>query len=391
MTTSQRHALALGQLAMLFVGSAVAAASLLADYPILTGQAVRYAVAAAGMWTCTRLRGRRLPRLTRRDAGWVFGVALVGLSGFNVVLIEATARIDPSVVGAVLGSTPIALAILGPLQAGRPIARRTLACALVVAAGVLLVERASGPLEPLGMALALLVLAGEVGFSLLAVRPLQRIGAVGVSFHAVWIAAVQLAVGALLLERHALRWPTTVEAGALAHMAVFVTVVAFVAWYTALQRLGADRAGLLVGTVAVTALATTALVDRGVPVDEQVAEPRRTGQSSREPAIQPPAIRQHGAHVGVVGGRAQRLGGDDVLPGVDRGLHHDDEAVLHRGHREVVGEQSLVGPGPQCLETVDSGRQAVEERTESGGVDHQPSRLAMVRRRTRSRGSSWMR
>ncbi|MPZ73057.1 MAG: EamA family transporter [Nitriliruptorales bacterium] len=106
----------------------------------------------------------------------------------------------------------------------------------------------------------MLVLAGEVGFSLLAVRPLQRIGAVGVSFHAVWIAALQLAVGALLLERHALRWPTPVETGALTHMAVFVTVVAFVAWYTALQQLGADRAGLLVGTVAITALATTALV-----------------------------------------------------------------------------------------------------------------------------------
>jgi len=260
MTTSHGRALALGQLAMLFVGSAVAAASLLADYPVLTGQAVRYAAAAAGLWAWTRLRSRRLPRLTRRDASWVFGVALVGMSGFNVVLIEATGRIDPSVVGAVLGGTPIALAVLGPLQAGRPIARRTLACALVVAAGVLLVERASGPLDPIGLALTLLVLAGEVGFSLLAVRPLRRIGAVGVSFHAVWIAAVQLAIGALLLERHALRWPTAVEAGALAHMAVFVTVVAFVAWYTALDRLGADRAGLLVGTVAVTALGTAALV-----------------------------------------------------------------------------------------------------------------------------------
>lgn len=260
MTISNGHALALGQLAMLFVGSSVAAASLLTDYPILTGQAVRYAAAAAGLWAFTRLRGVRLPRLTRGDAGWVFGVAAVGLSGFNVVLIEATARIDASVVGAVLGGTPIALAILGPLQAGRRIARRTLACAVVVAAGVLLVERASGPLNPVGMTLALLVLAGEVGFSLLAVRPLLRIGAVGVSFHAVWIAAAQLAGGALLFERNALRWPTAVETGALAHMAVFVTVVAFVAWYTALNRLGADRAGLLVGTVAVTALATAALV-----------------------------------------------------------------------------------------------------------------------------------
>lgn len=144
-TSSNRTALALGQLAMLFVGSSVAAASLLSDYPVLTGQAARYAVAAAGLWAWTRLRGRRLPRLTPRDAGWLFGVAVAGLSGFNVVLIEATARIGPSVVGAVLGGTPIALAVLGPLQARRPISARTVACALVVSAGVLLVERASAP------------------------------------------------------------------------------------------------------------------------------------------------------------------------------------------------------------------------------------------------------
>jgi drug/metabolite transporter (DMT)-like permease len=247
-------------LAMVMVGSSVAAASLLTAYPVLTGQAARYATAAAVLWVFTRARGRRLPPLTRRDAGWLVAVALFGLSGFNYVLIEATARVDPSIVGAVLGATPIALAILGPLQDRRPIAARTVGAAVAVTAGVVLVQRAAGPLDPIGLALALLVLVGEAGFALFAVPPLRRIGPVGVSFHATWIGAVQLALGALVLERGVLRLPTLTEAAALAHMALLVTVVAFVAWYGAISRLDADRAGLFLGLVPVTALITSALV-----------------------------------------------------------------------------------------------------------------------------------
>lgn len=258
--TSELSAALRALLAMVMVGSSVAAASLLTEYPVFTGQAARYAVAAVLLWAFTRARGRRMPSLTRRDAGWVVAVALFGLSGFNYVLIEATARVDPSVVGAVLGSTPIALAILGPLQERRPVAVRTVGCAVAVTAGVVLVERASGPLDPVGLVLALLVLVGEVGFALFAVPPLRRIGPVGVSFHATWIGAAQLALAAVVFERGELRPPTLPEAAALAHMAVFVTFIAFVAWYGAIARLGADRAGLFVGLVAVTALATSALV-----------------------------------------------------------------------------------------------------------------------------------
>jgi drug/metabolite transporter (DMT)-like permease len=245
---------------MVMVGSSVAAASLLTAYPVLTGQAARYATAAALLWAFTRARGRRLPKLTRRDAGWLVAVAAFGLSGFNYVLIEATARIDPSVVGAVLGATPIVLAILAPLQDRRPIAARTAGAAVAVTAGVVVVQRAAGPLDPLGLALAMLVLVGETGFALFAVPPLRRIGPIGVSFHATWIGAVQLVLGAMVLERGDLRLPTLPEVAALAHMAVLVTVVAFVAWYSAISRLNADRAGLFLGLVPVTALITSALV-----------------------------------------------------------------------------------------------------------------------------------
>lgn len=258
--TSDLSAALRAVLAMGMVGSSVAAASLLTAYPVLTGQAARYAIAAALLWALTRARGRRVPALTRRDAGWLVAVSVFGLSGFNYVLIEAIARVDPSVVGAVLGATPIALAILGPLQDRRPIAARTAGSAVAVTVGVVLVHRAAGPLDPVGLALAVLVLVGEAGFALFAVPPLRRIGPVGVSFHATWIGAAQLALGALVLERGDVRLPTLTEAAALAHMAVFVTVIAFVAWYSAISRLDADRAGLFLGLVPVTALITSALV-----------------------------------------------------------------------------------------------------------------------------------
>ena len=40
---------------------------------------------------------------------------------------------------------------------------------------------------------------------------------------------------------------------AAAHLAAFVTALAFVLWYTAVSRIGADRAGLFTGVVPVTA------------------------------------------------------------------------------------------------------------------------------------------
>ena len=52
---------------------------------------------------------------------------------------------------------------------------------------------------------------------------------------------------------------------AAAHLAVVVTALAFVLWYTAVARLGADRAGLFTGVVPVTAAVGGVLLGAPIP------------------------------------------------------------------------------------------------------------------------------
>src|ERR671922_2467899 len=65
---------------MAIVGSSFAVLDTLRAYPQSGGQAVRYAVGAALLFL---LAGRRLPRLTARQAGRLALLAATGLAAFN--------------------------------------------------------------------------------------------------------------------------------------------------------------------------------------------------------------------------------------------------------------------------------------------------------------------
>jgi drug/metabolite transporter (DMT)-like permease len=95
---------------------------------------------------------------------------------------------------------------------------------------------------------------------------LGRLGPWAVALHTVWIAAVVLAVLAVVVDGPAS--VTRLDAGdllAAAHLAVVVTALAFVLWYTAVTRLGADRAGLFTGVVPVTAAVGGVLLGTPAP------------------------------------------------------------------------------------------------------------------------------
>lgn len=130
---------------------------------------------------------------------------------------------------------------------------------MVAAAGAALVQGFSGHWDAKPLLLAMGALAGEASFSLLAVPLLPRLGPLALSTYVSAVAAVILAVSAALIERRLVS-PHADQAIALAYMAVVVTVVAFVAWYWALGRLGAGRAGLFAGIVPVSATAASVLV-----------------------------------------------------------------------------------------------------------------------------------
>jgi drug/metabolite transporter (DMT)-like permease len=267
--------IALCVLGMVLVGSSVSVSQLLLDYPMLTGQAIRYAVACLALFAISRLFPHfgsgvncgtgRTPRSrpTGREIGILTALAATGLAAFNACVLVGLRHADPAVVGTVIGAAPLGLALLGPMLRGARPSARLVAAAAVVVAGTALVEGA-GRADALGLLAAAGALAGEVAFSLLAAAVLPSLGAVRV---AAWSSAlaVPLLLAGGLAAGETLRRPSPTEVGALAYLAGLMTVAAFVVWFVGLQRLGVERAGMIVGVMPVATLATAAIMAGELP------------------------------------------------------------------------------------------------------------------------------
>ena len=261
---------------MAIVGSSFAVLDTLRDYPQAGGQAVRYAVGAVLLTALAALRGpgpltraeglRARPpdrtRLTRRQAGRLALLAATGLAAFNLLVLAAEASMDPGSVGVIVATVPVLLALAGPLQDGRRPERRVVGAAVAVAAGAAAVQGLGGDVTVAGLAAALGALACEAAFSLLAAPLLRPLGPVAVSAWAAILAVPMLLALGLVLDGPAglLRVPTAGEALGLAWLAVGVTAIAFVLWYSAVQALGVERTGLLTGVLPISALVVAALL-----------------------------------------------------------------------------------------------------------------------------------
>jgi drug/metabolite transporter (DMT)-like permease len=248
----------LAAVAMTALGSSVAASTILIDYPIFTGQAIRYGLAAVIL--ATFFRGQ-LRRPTLSELLQLGALAALGLAAFNVFLIAALGEADPAVVGVVVGAVPVVLAVIGPLFSGEALSGRVVAAALVVTAGVVGVQWGEPRFSFLGLLFAVGALACEAAFSLLAVPLLGRLRPIGVATYASAVAAPILTATALMADgTRAFVPPRLDDAAAIAYLAVIVTAAAFVAWYSAIDRVGAARAGLFAGLVPIAALATSAAI-----------------------------------------------------------------------------------------------------------------------------------
>ncbi|GAA3111420.1 DMT family transporter [Nonomuraea salmonea] len=246
--------------AMFLVGTLAGVAGLIGAYPIYGGQAVRYLVAAVVLLVITRVLGLRFVRMTGREVLCLAGLALLGLMFFNVCVIESTRASGPALVGTVLGTVPLALALAG----GRPAPRLLLGAAVVVSGATLATGLGSGTTESLLWALGALV--GEISFSLLAIPLLPRLGAIRVSAYSTTLAVPMLALVGWVSEGPAmLRTPTLPEALGLGYLAIVVTVIAFFLWYRSLPKLGPGRAGLFAGLIPVAAIVTGAVLGVATP------------------------------------------------------------------------------------------------------------------------------
>jgi len=242
-----------GAAGMVFVGGSVAVSGTLTGAPLFTAQAMRYAVACLLLLGFCRATGRTLRRPRGREWGWLLGVAGSGLLLFNVALVRGAQHAEPAVLGVAVACVPVVLAAIGPLLEGTRPRARVLLAAAVVTIGAALVE-GTGRADAQGLAWAFVVFACEAGFTLLAVPLLRTHGPEGVSVHTTWLAAALFAAVGLTTEGpSAVTRLDGADWAAVAYLAVGVTAVAFVLWYSCVRRLGASRAGLITGVAPVAA------------------------------------------------------------------------------------------------------------------------------------------
>ena len=227
-----------GVLGMVLVGSSVAISATLTTAPLLTAQAIRYSVAAIVLVALARVRHVPVTAPRGREWLWLSGIAATGLVLFNIAVVRGVAHAQPAMIAVAVACAPVVLGVLGPLLQGHRPQRHIVLAAMVVTAGAALVEGA-GHGDAIGIAWAFLALACEAAFTLLAVPVLGRHGPWGVSVHSVWLGAVMFTVLAATTEGPtAVSHLSAADLGAVAYLAVLVTVAAFVLWYSTVAALG---------------------------------------------------------------------------------------------------------------------------------------------------------
>lgn len=257
-------AVAMGVAAIAMVGGSVAISSVLATAPMMTAEAIRYAVACLLLVLFARAGRQRLVWPRGTEWLWLAGVALTGLVLFNIALVLGSGHAEPAVLGVSVACVPPLLAVLGPLSDRTRPSRAGLAAALVVTCGAGLVT-GLGRTDAVGVVWAAVVCGCDAAFTLLAMPVLGRHGPWGISVHATWIAALVYGAAGLLHDGPAavtrLRTDDWLAVGYLA----VITAVAFVLWYSAVGRLGAGRAGLLGGVAPIAAAGTGMLLGGPAP------------------------------------------------------------------------------------------------------------------------------
>lgn len=254
---------AMGGMALL--GSSVAVIGATSALPPFGLQSVRYAVAAVAVVALARFLGRRLVPPRGRDMVWVVGGALSGLVGFNVAVVVGTAHAEPAVLGAAVACIPIVLSVAGPIARGNRPSGRLIAGAFVVSAGAVAVT-GWGTASALGILMALSLIALEAGLTLMGAPALPRMGAWSYTAATAAVAAAVFAAMSLVTERGVVgQLLAPVALGAVLYLGVVATALAFVLWFTGVERIGAGSAGLAAGVAAPAAALIGALFGAPLP------------------------------------------------------------------------------------------------------------------------------
>ncbi len=242
-----------GTFAMAIVGSSVAVSDLLVKAPLFAVQAVRYSIAALLLFVIAKLTGSPIARPRGREWFWLTGIATTGLVFFNLAVVRGVSQAGPAEIAVAVSCVPVALGVVGPLLERKAPSTRVVLAAIIVTIGGVVVEDA-GRAGVDGILWAVLALFCEAAFTLLAIPVLHKHGALGVSFHSVWIAVLELAAISLVTEGPgSITRFSEADWLALVYLAFMVTAVAFLLWYFTVNELGAARAGLFTGVAPISA------------------------------------------------------------------------------------------------------------------------------------------
>ena len=250
--THSRAAIASGAAAAIIVGGSVPITGWLDGYPVIAGQALRYALGGLILLVWAQSRRRPLPRPSLADVRMLIANAAIGMIGFNAAILVAQRYAEPGFVAAMLGGTPLMLALAGPLIAGRRPSPVTIAGAVVVVFGIVVLS-GGGSWHGPGLLLAILVMLCEVSFTLLIVGVVGRLGAFAAATWCCFTAAIGGALVATAVDGgNAWQLPSAPETFALLTQAIGATAIGFCCWYRAVNDLGADRAGVLIGLMPIS-------------------------------------------------------------------------------------------------------------------------------------------
>lgn len=251
---------------MSLLGSSVAVIAVTQNLPVFAVQSLRYAVAAVTLMILGRALGIRMVLPRRGDIGWVIGGALSGLVGFNLATILGTRHAEPGLLGAAVACIPIVLAVAGPLSQRRWPSPKIVVGAVIISVGAVAVT-GWGRGDAVGILMAVLLIICEAGFTLFGARALPRMGAWGYSAVTSVVAAAVFIMLSATIEHSSvgiLLQPQAV--GAIVYLGAIATALAFVLWFTGVQRLGAGAVGLCAGIAAPAAALIGALFGAPLPL-----------------------------------------------------------------------------------------------------------------------------
>lgn len=234
-------------MAVCFGGTWVAGAVAVDAAPPFTIAALRFGVASVLLYAWTRLAGRPLSPVRRRDLPLIAGLGITAIAGYNWLFLTGL-TLAPASDGAIIvpGLAPVFTVILAAIVLRERMGMRGYVGLAVAAAGLYLVVNPSGGTDEQRLLGDVLFIAGAACwgvYSVLARIASRRLNAVSTTFYGTALGTLILVPLALLeggLGR-VVAAPVGALAG-IAYLALFGTVGAFVLLNLGVARIGASRA-----------------------------------------------------------------------------------------------------------------------------------------------------